>query len=159
MGVEGSSRVVRRGGVMRGQLVVRMLSDYVCCVSGIWEGSEGRRTEECSTAQEKMVSEYGFEYFQGLEERDRSLTSNFLGGAEEGIAARPEEVMVSGLDFWKSGRMKDWRMVVAIKSGAVSWMVWVERRAEESERVCDEDHGSRGKVKARRERRIAGSRS
>ena len=121
---------------------------------------EGRgRTEECSTAQEKIVSEYGLVYFQGLEERDISLMSNFFGGAEEGIAARPEEVMVSGFDFWKSGRMKDWRMVVVMNSGALIWALCDERRAVEDKRVRGEDHGSSAEVKARRESRIARSRS
>jgi hypothetical protein len=104
--VEASSRSVRRGGIRRGHVEERIVSE-----------------EECDTAQEKMVSEYGFEYFQGLEERSISLGSNFLGGAEVGIAARPEDVIVFGFDFWKSGRIKDWRMVVVIKSGAASCVV------------------------------------
>jgi hypothetical protein len=140
--VEASSRSVRRGGMRRGQVVERIVSE-----------------EECSTAQEKMVSEYGFSYFQGLEERFISLRSNFLGGAEVGIAARPEGVMVDGFDFWKSGRMNDWRMVVGMNSGAVSCVVWGERRVVERESVRGEDQGSWGELKARRERRIDGSRS
>jgi hypothetical protein len=140
--VEGSSRSVRSGGMRRGQVEERMVSE-----------------EECSTAQEKMVSEYGFSYFHGLEERSISLRSNFFGGAEEGIAARLEGVMVDGFDFWKSGRMNDWRMVAVMKAGAVSWVVWGERRVVEMERVRGEDQGSWGEAKARRERRIDGSRS
>ena len=109
----------------RGQVEVRIVSE-----------------EEWSTAQEKMVSEYGFSYFQGLDERSISLRSNFLGGAEEGRAARPEDVIVSGFDFWKSGRMNDWRMVVGMNSGAVSRVVWDERRVVERESVRGEDQGS-----------------
>jgi hypothetical protein len=134
--------VVRRGGMRRGQVVVRIVSE-----------------EECSTAQEKTVSEYGFSYFQGLEERSISLRSNFFGGAEEGIAARPEDVIVLGFDFWKSGLIKDWKMVAVMKSGAASWGVCGKSRAVERERVRGEDQGSWGEVKARRERRIDGSRS
>jgi hypothetical protein len=140
--VEASSRSVRRAGMRRGQVVERIVSE-----------------EECDTAQEKMASEYGFEYFQGFEERSISRRSNFLGGAEVGRAARPEDVIVLGFDFWNSGRMNDWRMVVGMKSGAVSCVVWGERRAFERARVGGEDQGSWGEVKARRERRIAESSS
>lgn len=55
--------------------------------------------------------------------------------------------------------MNDWRMVVGMKSGCWSWVAWGERRVVVREIVKGEDQRSCGEVKARRERRIDGSRS
>ena len=51
-------------------------------------------------------------------------------------------MIVLGFDFWKRGRMNNWRMVVGMNSGAVSRVVWDERRVVERESVRGEDQGS-----------------
>jgi len=47
--------------------------------------------------------------------------SNFGAGAEEGIAFRPEEVMVLGFECEKRGRMKVFRREERMKSGEWVW--------------------------------------
>jgi len=72
-------------------------------------------TEAFSTAQQNTVTEYISWYFQGFEERSRSAASNRRGGADEGMALRPDGVMALGLDFEKRGRVKDFRMNSTMK--------------------------------------------
>lgn len=55
---------------------------------------------------DRSFSEYGALYFHGLLSREK-LISGFLIGADGVMAGRPEEVIVSGLEDEKRGRMMD----------------------------------------------------
>ena len=68
------------------------------------------QTEACSAAQRNTVTEYTASYFHGLDEGSISAASKRLGGADVGIAFRPEEVIALGFDLEKRGRMTDCRM-------------------------------------------------
>jgi len=116
-------------------------------------------SEAFSTAHWKTVTEYGAEYFQGLDERSNSAVSNLLGGMEEVIAFRPVEVMAVGLEAEKRGRMMVWRRYVTMNEGVWICCVWVERMVLESEMVRGVVHGSRGRMWAMRERSICRSRA
>ena len=73
-----------------------------------------------SIAHAKTLTAYTTSYFQGL--LARSAPALYCGsGAEEGIAFRPEEVMVLGFEWEKRGRMKVLRMEVRMKSWEWVW--------------------------------------
>jgi hypothetical protein len=67
-----------------------------------WE--EGGQTSTFSTAHRNTTTLSGLSYFQGLAPLSKSPTWFFFGGAEDGIAARPEAVIVAGLEEEKSER-------------------------------------------------------
>lgn len=64
-------------------------------------------TDAYFTAHENTVTECGASYLQGFEARSSAPISCFLEGAEVGIAFLPVEVMVSGFDLEKRGRIND----------------------------------------------------
>jgi len=88
--------------------------------------------------------------------RSISETSYFGCGPDEGIAFLPAAVTVLGLDFEKSGLMKDCRRNWMIKSWEWRRMLWDgdESMCVESKREEGVVHGSCDEANASRERRI-----
>jgi hypothetical protein len=72
------------------------------------KSQKGELTDALSTQNSRTAKEYGDSYFHGLFACS-AVKSWCFGGAVDGMALRPLEVMVLGRDFENKGRMVDCR--------------------------------------------------